>query len=317
MTEERKRVLVVDTDSSRIDQLRQLLRQTRTLLKVYTAEPSARALDTIYSDPPDLVIIGQSLETNWWQELCFLIRSDMVFGHLPIVLIVKPSESESEIDWANTPVDDYFQEPFNPKEVRSRIPLIFARAARVRDANPLTRLPGNFSIMREMQSRIDSEQPFAVGYVDLNQFKAYNDYYGFDRGDEILKMTARLLTNAIRKLDLPEAFVGHVGGDDFVFVVPPNRVDDVCQDIIRNFDKVVGDFYDEADRMKGYIEVANRRRKKERFLLESVAIAVVTNEYRPIKHRRQISSTAAELKKRVKSMEGSNYLKDLRGSKEG
>lgn len=317
MTQGKRTVLIVDTESSGTEEIRRLLEEDGDRFIVHTVESSARALDTIYGDPPDLVIINQSLEIDSWKELCFGIRTDIALRLLPIVLIVKATEGGHEIEWENTLVDDYLLEPLDHKEVRSRISLIFARAARVRDANPLTRLPGNYSIMREIQLRIDRDTPFTVGYADLNHFKPYNDYYGFVRGDEIIKMTGRVLTNAIRKLDLPEAFVGHVGGDDFVFIVQPDRLDSVCQEIIRNFDLIVGDFYDEGDRMRGYIEVKNRKGIKERFPLESIAIAVVTNEYRPIKHIGQLSSIAAELKTRVKAMKGSNYLKDLRGSKAG
>jgi diguanylate cyclase (GGDEF)-like protein len=231
------------------------------------------------------------------------------------VVIFPSLDHVLEIDWEDTPVDDYFQKPFDPRQIQSRISLIFTRAARARDANPLSRLPGNHSIMRELQTRIDKEAPFAVGYVDLDNFKSYNDKYGFLRGDEILKMTARLLTNAIRTLDSPKAFVGHVGGDDFVFIVPPDKLNSVCRELIKNFDLVVGDFYDDKDKRRGYIDSKNRKGQKERFPIVSISIAVVTNEYRPIKHLGQVSSIAAEVKRRVKSLQGSNYLKDMRGSK--
>jgi diguanylate cyclase (GGDEF)-like protein len=231
------------------------------------------------------------------------------------MLIIPSLSSKPEIEWENTPVDDYLRKPLDPGETRSRIFLALSRAAGVRDANPLTRLPGNYSIMKELQERIDHKPRFAVGYVDLDYFKSFNDKYGFLRGDEIIKMTARLLTNSIRRLSSPDAFVGHIGGDDFVFIVPCENVEGVCRELIGNFDLVIGNFYDEEDRIHGYIEAKNRRGRNERFPLMSVSIAVVTNEYRPIKHIGQISAIAAEVKKRVKAMDGSNYIKDLRGSK--
>ena len=315
MTQDKKKVLIIDSNPSGADEIKRLLKKDASRFIFYTAEPSLLALDAIYSEPPDLVVINQPLEGDRWKELCSRIKADIVFGHLPIMLILQSFGHGLEIDWENTPVDDYLQKPLDHNEIRSRISLIFARAARVRDANPLTRLPGNHSIMREIQAWIDSESPFAVGYVDLDYFKSYNDKYGFLRGDEIIKMTARLLTNSVRKLDSVEAFVGHVGGDDFVFIVSPDRLDGVCQEVIRNFDLIVGDFYDEEDKIRGYIDATNRKGKKECFAIMSVSIAVVTNEYRPIRHIGKLSAIAAEIKKRVKSMQGSNYVKDLRGSK--
>jgi diguanylate cyclase (GGDEF)-like protein len=212
------------------------------------------------------------------------------------------------------PIDDYLHRPLNDRDVLARVSMVFARAERVRDANPLTRLPGNYSIMKQIQARIDTGDHFEVAYVDLDNFKSFNDKYGFLRGDDIIKITTRLLTNSVRKIQSAEAFVGHVGGDDFVFIVPPEDMAHVCQEVIRNFDLIVGDFYDEEDRAKGCIESTNRKGEKETFPLVSLSIAVVTNEHRPIKHIGEVSAIAAEVKKLVKMMPGSNYHKDLRGS---
>ncbi|MFW6147843.1 MAG: diguanylate cyclase [Thermodesulfobacteriota bacterium] len=315
MTQNKKSVLIIDNNPSSADEIKRHLQKDSNRFVLYTSEPSLLTLEAIYSEPPDLIIINQPLKGDGWKELCRRIKADIVFGHLPIMLILQSSKDGHEIDWEKMPVDDYLQKPFDPHEIKSRISLIFARSARVHDSNPLTHLPGNHSIMREIQSWIDSEAPFAVGYVDLDYFKSYNDRYGFLRGDEIIKMTARLLTNSVRKLDSVQAFVGHVGGDDFIFIVPPDALDGLCREIIRNFDLIVGDFYDEEDKIRGYIEATNRQGTKDHFPIMSISIAVATNEYRPIKHIGRLSAIAAEMKKRVKSMQGSNYAKDLRGSK--
>jgi diguanylate cyclase (GGDEF)-like protein len=316
MTQNKKRILLVDGNSAGTQEIERLLKADAGRFIVYTAESPLHAIDTIYSEPPDLVIINHSLEADGGDNLCRRIKSDTVFGHLPIILLLDTSRHSTEIDWENTPADDFLEEPLEPKEIQGRISLAFARATRAGDANPLTRLPGNHSIMREIQAKMDSGLPFAIAYVDLDHFKSYNDTYGFMRGDEILKMAARLLTNAIRKLDSPEAFAGHVGGDDFVFIVSPDQLDETCKEVIRNFDLIIGSFYDEEDRICGYIDSINRKGENERFPIISLSIAVVTNEYRPIEHIGEVSAIAAEVKKRVKSMEGSRYLKDLRGSKD-
>lgn len=315
MTQGKKRVLLIHSDPSEADAIKCILKESEDSFLFYNAESPLLALDTIYSDPPDLIIIDQMLNENEWKELCKRIKADTIFSHLPIVLILQPLTNGTTVDWEDIPVDDYLFRPLDPNEVRLRISLVFARTARVRDANPLTRLPGNYSIMKEMQARIDKKSFFSVGYVDLDHFKSFNDKYGFLRGDEIIKMTARILTNSLRNLKSPEVFVGHIGGDDFVFIVPPERLDDVCIEVIKNFDLIVGNFYDEEDRIRGYIESINRQGQQEHFPVVSASIAVVSNEYRPIKHIGQISAIAAEIKKRVKSMKGSNYLKDTRGSK--
>jgi len=315
MTHNRSRILIVHDESTDVDEIRRFLEEDGDRFFVQIAGSFFASLDAIYNDPPDLLIVNQSLETDAWKDLCSMIKQDIVFGHLPILLILQPLEQDFELDWEKIPVDDYLREPLNPEEIRSRVLLALARADRNRDANPLTRLPGNHSIMKEIQKRIKGGSHFAIGYVDLDEFKSYNDKYGFVRGDEIIKMTARIVTNSVRKLALPDAFTGHIGGDDFVFIVPPDRLDSVSREIIKNFDLIVSSFYDEDDRIRGYIESTNRKGEKERFPIMSISIAAVTTEYRPIKHIGQISAIMAEVKKRVKSMKGSNYLRDLRGSK--
>jgi diguanylate cyclase (GGDEF)-like protein len=310
-----KKVLIISADPSSQDEIGQCL-QKESRLDIQTAGSCLQAVDQIYSDPPDLVIVSHSLKEEGWKELCARIKTDPVFGHLPVVLTVKPDWQDSEIDWEDLPIDDYFQEPFTANDIVSRVSMVFSRAARVRDANPLTRLPGNFTIMKEIQRCVDSASHFEVAYLDLDHFKSYNDKYGFLRGDDIIKITARLLTNAARKLDSPEAFVGHVGGDDFVFIVPPEKMERVCQEIIGNFDLIVENFYDEQDKIRGYIDSTNRKGEKESFPFVSVSIAIVTNERRPIKHIGEVSAIAAELKKKAKAMPGSSYYKDSRGPAE-
>jgi PleD family two-component response regulator len=316
MREQRTKVLVIDDDPSGVHEIQRLLDERGGDFIFSTVDASLRALDEIYSNPPDIVLLNQSLERAGWKDLCKTIKADTVFGYLPIVLILQLAEPDLAISWDDIPVDDYLRRPLDPKEMRIRIPLNLSRTARVRDINPLSRLPGNYAIIKEIQNRIDDGSFFAVGYVDLDHFKVYNDKYGFVRGDEVIKMTARLITNALRRLNTPEAFVGHVGGDDFIFIAPPDRLEGVCQEIIENFDMVVGDFYDENDRAHGYIESIDRRGKKGRFPIMPISIAVVTNEYRPIRHIGEVGAIAAEIKNRVKSIQGSTYAKDMRGSKE-
>ncbi len=312
MTQNKKRILVVDSNLSNGEEIKRLLEDIKHNIIVYEVGSSIHAIDSIYGDPPNLIIINSSLEGEGGMELCGRIKSDIVFGHLPIILLVDTVEQCNNIDWEMAPADEYIVKPFNPTEVINRVYLTFARTERVWDANPLTRLPGNHSIMKEMQRRLDNNLYFVVAYVDLDFFKAYNDKYGFLRGDEIIKMTARILTNKIREIDSPETFAGHIGGDDFVLIVPSDKADVMCESIIKNFDLIIGNFYDEEDRIRGHIDSTNRKGEKERFPIMSISIGAVTNEHRDIKHIGEISALAAEMKKYSKTIKGSNYSKDVR-----
>jgi diguanylate cyclase (GGDEF)-like protein len=190
--------------------------------------------------------------------------------------------------------------------------MVLRRAAIDLEANPLTRLPGNVSILNELSRRIESKALFAVCYLDLDKFKAYNDKYGFEHGDEVIRETARILIQTTHQMGNPNDFIGHIGGDDFVIVTAPDVVDNICKKIIADFEKAVPSFYNETDRKKGYIIGHDRQGREQKIPLLSISIGVVTNDLRKIEHVAQIGEIGVELKAYAKSLERSNYVKDKR-----
>ncbi len=179
-------------------------------------------------------------------------------------------------------------------------------------SNPLTGLPGNNAITQQMDEMIASGQKFVVIYADLDNFKAYNDKYGFSKGDDAILYTRDCFLEAARKFGTPETFVGHEGGDDFVIVSPFDTWEPICKGIIAAFDSGVTQFYDESDAKAGFIDSVDRQGKKVRYPLMSISLAVVGNHMRPITDHRLVVSIAAEMKKFVKKMEGSSYAIDKR-----
>jgi GGDEF domain-containing protein len=202
--------------------------------------------------------------------------------------------------------------PFEPETLLARIRMILKRTIRSLDANPLTHLPGNSSIMDEFQSHIDIGKPFAVGYADLDKFKVYNDKYGFERGDDVIRSLARILIDATQHFCGPEAFVGHIGGDDFVFICDDNKADAISQNIIDAFDKSSPGFYNDEDRQAGFIMGVDRQGNAVKAGLVSVSIGIVSNVSQKISHVAQIGELGAELKKFAKSMGKSNFQRDQR-----
>lgn len=180
------------------------------------------------------------------------------------------------------------------------------------DASPLTRLPGNIAIEQVLKEKMTRGEKFALCYIDLDDFKAYNDRYGYARGSELIKVTGEILYRSKDEYGDPDDFVGHIGGDDFVLVTSPDNVEAVCGAIIAAFDRVVPDCYDQDDRMRGYIEGTDRYGVTRRFPLMSISIAVVTDARRNFKSPLEIAQVATEIKEYVKSLPGSNYLIDRR-----
>jgi diguanylate cyclase (GGDEF)-like protein len=246
------------------------------------------------------------------RQVCMEVKKDILLRHLPIIMITGKGEIDDKVDGINAGADDYVVKPFEPKELLARIRMVLRRAEIDLEANPLTRLPGNVSILGELSRRIESKALFAVCYLDLDKFKAYNDKYGFEHGDEVIRQTGRILIQAIHEIGNPNDFIGHIGGDDFVIVTSPNVVDGLCKRIIADFEKTAPSFYNETDRKKGYIIGHDRQGKEQKIPLLSISIGVVTNEFRKIEHVAQIGEIGAELKGYAKRLERSNYVKDKR-----
>ena len=269
------------------------------------------ALHELVHDPPCLVLAAEGAGGHSVETLTRNLKLDAFLGRLPLIVFVRDSRL-NDIDWGSLGVDDFITVPYRTEDVVHRIRLCLSRLTRSLDANPLTRLPGNTTILCETTARIQSQQPFALAYLDIDNFKSFNDRYGYGRGDEVLIVACRILTTVVGELAGSEGFVGHVGGDDFVFMSRPSTIDQICETIIKRFDLVIPDFYDPEDRLKGYIDSVDRRGNKEQFPIMSLSIAVVTNERASIAHPGDVSKIASELKKRAKAMKGSVYLKDQR-----
>ena len=179
------------------------------------------------------------------------------------------------------------------------------------DANPLTKLPGNISINVNLEKCLKQQTPFSVCYIDIDEFKAFNDRYGFEAGDKAIQKTAHILKEALKNAN-PADFIGHIGGDDFILITTPDKVDSLCKEAISNFDRQIPSLYSSEDRKNGYIISKNRQGETKKFPLMSISIAVITNVHTKITHLAQIGELGAELKKYAKSLKGSVYVKNKR-----
>jgi diguanylate cyclase (GGDEF)-like protein len=304
------KILVVDDEPDIRDVLRITLEDEK--YEVYEAGNGEEAIAFIQKKLPDLVLCDYKMPRMDGREFCRIIKKDILLRHLPVIMVTGKGEITDKVDGIEAGADDYIVKPFEPKELIAHIRMLLRRSGIDLEANPLTRLPGNVSILDEFSRRIASGQLFAVCYVDLDKFKAYNDTYGFGRGDDVIKETARILLLAAQEHGNPDDFVGHVGGDDFVVVTTLPIVDKLCTCIIEKFDKTVPSFYNEEDARNGYIVAHDRQGAQRRFSLLSVSIGVVTNEFRKIEHVAQIGEIGAELKAYAKSLTKSNYVMDKR-----
>ena len=181
-----------------------------------------------------------------------------------------------------------------------------------RRISPLTGLPGNVQIHAELKKRLSNKEPFSVLYLDLDNFKAYNDVYGFLKGDQIIEFTAETILKGVHANLEDSAFVGHIGGDDFVAIVSTTNCERICQNILAMFDSDVKKFFTDTDLEKGYIEVENRKGIIEQFPLTSLSIGVVVADVGRFHNILEIGEVGAQVKHAAKSVMGSSYAVDRR-----
>ena len=304
------RILIVDDDPDIRDILRLTLAEEN--YEVIEAADGEEAIKAITTKSLDLVLLDYKIPKIDGREVCRQIKKDLLLSHLPIIMVTGKGDIDDKIGGIDAGADDYVVKPFEPKELLARIRMVLRRTERDLEANPLTRLPGNVSILNELSRRLEGKSLFAVCYIDLDKFKTYNDKYGFEHGDEVIRETARILIRATQQFGSPEDFIGHIGGDDFVVITTSNIVDNICEKIIADFENIAPYFYNDTDRKLGYIIGEDRRGKEQKIPLLSVSIGVVTNEFRKIDHVAQIGELGAELKASAKRLERSNYIKDRR-----
>lgn len=305
----KEKILTIDDDPDILDVLELTLTEH---YEVFQAPNGQEGLLLTQTRNPDLIICDYMMPVMNGREFCQALKRDILLRHIPVIMLTGKGEVKDMVGGINAGADDYLVKPFEPAELLARIKMILRRTVRSLDANPLTHLPGNTSIMEELQHRIDNKQIFAVGYMDLDKFKIYNDKYGFEKGDEIIRATARILIKAVREKGGPDAFVGHIGGDDFVFIVEDSRADEVSQIIIDEFDKITPQFYNEQDKKNGYITGKDRQGNEIKIGLLSISIGIVSNANQKITHVAQVSEMGAELKKYAKSVEKSNFIRNQR-----
>lgn len=259
----------------------------------------------------DMVILASGPEKHWIAEMLRWIKSDTTLLYIPILIYAPGAPKSLIISSLKEGADDFTAEEWDGEIIGAKMEMLIARSQRDLSLNPSTRLPGPNAIEYEIDHRLHQGEGFAVCYADIDNFKAYNDYYGYVYGDKIIKITSHIIRNVVHDL-APDGFVGHIGGDDYIFIIPTGKVKPVCENIIATFDRMVPFRYNESDLERGWIEIANRKGEPERFSIITLSIAVIINQKKMFKHPGEMSHMLADLKKYTKALPGSNYMVERR-----
>jgi diguanylate cyclase (GGDEF)-like protein len=279
---------------------------------VLVAADGEEALNRAEEARPDLVLLDVMMPRVDGFEVAQRLRRNPRTANTSIIMLTAKALSSDKVLGLTSGADDYIIKPFDPIELLARVKTTLRRARDMRSLSPLTGLPGNIRIQDEIQRNIDEDIPFAVLYCDLDHFKAYNDHYGFVKGDRVIQATARILQEAVEEYARAEGFVGHVGGDDFVVVLPPDVADVAAARICERFDQEIEGFYDREDLKRGYVEVEDRQGKLQRFGLIAVSIGIATTSRRKFSHYGEAVDVATEMKQYAKRQGGSSFAVDRR-----
>jgi diguanylate cyclase (GGDEF)-like protein len=279
---------------------------------VRVASDGLQALDVARERCPDLVLADVMMPNMDGFELTRRLRQDPRTAGVSIIMLTARGLSADKLEGFAIGADDYIVKPFDTPELLARIRGVLRRSRDMRAQSPLTGLPGNIRIEEEIDARVDQGIDFAILYADLDHFKAFNDHYGFMRGDQAIQFTAGLIDQAARELTDDDSFVGHVGGDDFVIVVPPANAVSVAEAIVERFDAAAQELYDNEDRDRGYVEVVNRRGELQRFPVLTISIGIATTEKRSFQHYAEAVAVATEMKQFTKGATGSSWAIDRR-----
>ncbi len=280
--------------------------------KAIVAHDAQEALALIVDRKPDLAVVDWRMPVMDGLELTKRLRADPMTAALPIIMLTAKSQTVDKVLGLTAGADDYLVKPFDTLELVARVRSTLRRIQEFREVSPLTGLPGNTRILREIADRVRGGSEYAVCYVDIDRFKSVNDVYGFGRGDEFISMLARCLHRAVVAADLPPAFLGHIGGDDFVVVCAPEQVRPITKRAVEDFERGADQLYDPEDVARGYLEVVDRRGNVQRPNLVSISVGVALSTARRYTDPREVIAVANEMKSVAKKQPGSFVAYDRR-----
>lgn len=302
-------IYIIDDDETSIVIFKELFKNDKEykFISVKTQQ-----IDIALKNIPSLIVINEDAIDRNVIELCRQIRQDEDNTITPVIVVSSNGDRNHRMKILKESVEYFIKKPVDEGYLYMTVKNLNRLLSFNRRMSPLTGLPGNVQIHAELKKRLANNEEFSVLYLDLDNFKAYNDVYGFVKGDQIIEFTAQVIMACIHKISNEHSFIGHIGGDDFIAIVPELSVEKLCQSIVATFDHQVSRYFTDEDVEKGYIEVENRKGIVEQFPLTSISIGVVVADKNRFANILEIGEVGAQVKHAAKSVMGSSYAIDRR-----
>ncbi|MFC1666267.1 response regulator [Candidatus Omnitrophota bacterium] len=301
-----KKVLLAEHEKSIAEILKYLLNAWDYQVVITTDGKSV--LETVRHEQPDIIIIDSNLPKIDGLKVSKALKEDFLTAHIPIIILIDKKQIRKKMLEIEQGVDDYIANPPDPIDLEVRLEMALRRTAHQLHANALTRLPGNRQIEKIIQAKIEEEELFSVAYYDIDNFKSFNDKYGYMKGDSVIRHTAYIISRIIKRFGNDRDFVGHIGGDDFVVVTTPGCDKLIASESVSNFNRIVPFHYNREDRDRGHVTVKDRKGHASNAPLMSISIAIANNKDHKLKSIVELMEIIAEIKCYLKRLPGSNFL---------
>ncbi|MBI4655806.1 MAG: response regulator [Elusimicrobia bacterium] len=308
-----KQLLIADDDESTRKIVSRIFRQRNW--EIMETDNGIDAMNMINKNKPDLVILDVFMPEINGMEVLRKLRRNGATSFVPVIMLTGADTAADKVNGFEFGADEYMAKPFKIDELVLRAENLLNRTRKNITANPLTLLPGGPAIEEEANCRIKSSKTFAFMHIDIDNFKAYNDVYGYLNGDAVIKKLASMLVKIQEERKNENVFVGHIGGDDFVLIADEATAEKIASGLAAGFDETAPCFYSPEDRMRGRITATDRAGNQKTFPFISLTIAIASNEKRNFNHYAKLVDIASEIKKYLKSFKdraGSMYMKDRR-----
>jgi DNA-binding response OmpR family regulator len=311
VTSEKKRIMIVEDNEDISNMIRAGLEDVKNY-QLFFASEGKEAVQKIQTVLPDIVLLDIVVPGLNGYQICQRIKENPRTAYIPVLMLSGTRvDTDARIFGLESGGDDYLTKPFDIEELKARIHALLRRSESFLDANPLTKLPGSNRIHQEIEKRIRAKAHFAVAYCDLSNFKAFNDVYGYERGNKVIEFTSDVILNALKSHDV-KGFLGHVGGDDFIFACSLAKLEKVASEIVHEFDLGITLHYDLEDLKKGGIRTENRQGYLEKFKVMTITIVAITGRDRKFHSAVEVSEVLTELKRYAKQSTGSIFIVDKR-----